>query len=40
MPPKKKPFVFFKPPASIDKELGLLKSRPASYWEKKGETMV
>ena len=35
-----KSFQFFKPPESINKALRELKTKPASYWEKKGERMV
>lgn len=38
--PAKTHFTFFTPPKSIKKELDLLKTKPALFWEKKGEKMV
>lgn len=35
-----KNFTFFKTPVSIERELHDLKTKPASYWEKKGEKLA
>ena len=33
-------FQFFRPPKSIDQVLEKLKAKPASYWEKQGESAI
>lgn len=36
----KKPFIFFKPKNSVEKELDELKKKPAAYWEGKGQRKI